>query len=185
MLLLLCLGFTCPRQIPFEECFLSDLLITGFWGNAVQEEITKSYIISHISMLLCMFYWKLQYLPNMPKSNFFLFMCQYPQDKTKDIKMPVELRVNIWLGLSAVEKKFNSFAEGTFSVFAEMVRPPLLSHFTLECKCCEFNEIGDFWIFFFFFACWTERESSIYSTETSRPHSMIKSIVPTRWTSAH
>uniref|UniRef100_A0A669Q234 Myoferlin n=1 Tax=Phasianus colchicus TaxID=9054 RepID=A0A669Q234_PHACC len=45
---------------------------------------------------------------------------KYPQDKTKDVKMPVELRVNIWLGLSAVEKKFNSFAEGTFSVFAEM-----------------------------------------------------------------
>uniref|UniRef100_A0A8B9P4B0 Myoferlin n=1 Tax=Apteryx owenii TaxID=8824 RepID=A0A8B9P4B0_APTOW len=45
---------------------------------------------------------------------------KYPQDKTKDSKMPVELRINIWLGLSAVEKKFNSFAEGTFSVFAEM-----------------------------------------------------------------
>ncbi|NWR17669.1 MYOF protein, partial [Emberiza fucata] len=45
---------------------------------------------------------------------------KYPQDKTKDVKMPAELRVNIWLGLSAVEKKFNSFAEGTFSVFAEM-----------------------------------------------------------------
>uniref|UniRef100_A0A8C0VQA2 Myoferlin n=1 Tax=Cyanistes caeruleus TaxID=156563 RepID=A0A8C0VQA2_CYACU len=45
---------------------------------------------------------------------------KYPQDKTKDVKMPAELRINIWLGLSAVEKKFNSFAEGTFSVFAEM-----------------------------------------------------------------
>uniref|UniRef100_A0A7M4FG18 Myoferlin n=1 Tax=Crocodylus porosus TaxID=8502 RepID=A0A7M4FG18_CROPO len=45
---------------------------------------------------------------------------KYPQDKTKDVKIPVELRVNIWLGLTAVEKKFNSFAEGTFSVFAEM-----------------------------------------------------------------
>ncbi|OXB67404.1 hypothetical protein ASZ78_010962 [Callipepla squamata] len=45
---------------------------------------------------------------------------EYPQDKTKDVKMPVELRINIWLGLGAVEKKFNSFAEGTFSVFAEM-----------------------------------------------------------------
>uniref|UniRef100_A0A8D0EU87 Myoferlin n=1 Tax=Strix occidentalis caurina TaxID=311401 RepID=A0A8D0EU87_STROC len=45
---------------------------------------------------------------------------KYPQDKTKDVKMPVELRINIWLGLSAVEKKFNSFAEGMFSVFAEM-----------------------------------------------------------------
>lgn len=29
--------------------------------------------------------------------------------------------MNIWLGLSAVEKKFNSFAEGAFTVFAEMV----------------------------------------------------------------
>lgn len=47
----------------------------------------------------------------------------------KDAKMPVELRINIWLGLSAVEKKFNSFAEGTFSVFAEMVCPSLLSYF--------------------------------------------------------
>ncbi|KAM8805926.1 myoferlin [Eudromia elegans] len=45
---------------------------------------------------------------------------KYPQDKTKDSKLPVELRINIWLGLSAVEKKFNGFAEGTFSVFAEM-----------------------------------------------------------------
>ncbi|XP_054546383.1 myoferlin [Talpa occidentalis] len=45
---------------------------------------------------------------------------KYPQEKSSGPKMPVELRVNIWLGLSAVEKKFNSFAEGTFTVFAEM-----------------------------------------------------------------
>uniref|UniRef100_UPI00244424CB myoferlin-like n=1 Tax=Nyctereutes procyonoides TaxID=34880 RepID=UPI00244424CB len=45
---------------------------------------------------------------------------QYPQEKTHGPKVPAELRVNIWLGLSAVEKKFNSFAEGTFTVFAEM-----------------------------------------------------------------
>ncbi|XP_030058885.1 myoferlin isoform X1 [Microcaecilia unicolor] len=45
---------------------------------------------------------------------------KYPLDKNKGIKVPVQLRVNIWLGLSAVESKFNSFAEGTFSVFAEM-----------------------------------------------------------------
>uniref|UniRef100_A0A2K6RZI8 Myoferlin n=1 Tax=Saimiri boliviensis boliviensis TaxID=39432 RepID=A0A2K6RZI8_SAIBB len=45
---------------------------------------------------------------------------KYPQEKNNGIKVPVELRVNIWLGLSAVEKKFNSFAEGTFTVFAEM-----------------------------------------------------------------
>lgn len=46
---------------------------------------------------------------------------QYPQEKNNGPKVPVELRVNIWLGLSAVEKKFNSFAEGAFTVFAEMV----------------------------------------------------------------
>ncbi|XP_054099083.1 myoferlin isoform X3 [Callithrix jacchus] len=45
---------------------------------------------------------------------------KYPQEKNNGLKVPVELRVNIWLGLSAVEKKFNSFAEGTFTVFAEM-----------------------------------------------------------------
>ncbi|XP_060244870.1 myoferlin isoform X2 [Meriones unguiculatus] len=45
---------------------------------------------------------------------------KYPQEKTNGPKVPVELRVNIWLGLSAVEKKFNSFAEGSFTVFAEM-----------------------------------------------------------------
>ncbi|KAM9326418.1 myoferlin [Gastrophryne carolinensis] len=45
---------------------------------------------------------------------------QYPMDKNQGIKIPTQLRVNIWLGLSAVEKKFNSYAEGTFSVFAEM-----------------------------------------------------------------
>ncbi|XP_040293895.1 myoferlin isoform X2 [Bufo bufo] len=45
---------------------------------------------------------------------------QYPMDKNQGTKIPVQLRVNIWLGLSAVEKKFNSYAEGTFSVYAEM-----------------------------------------------------------------
>ncbi|XP_031760541.1 myoferlin isoform X3 [Xenopus tropicalis] len=45
---------------------------------------------------------------------------QYPLDKTKGLKIPTELRVNIWLGLSEVEKKFNSYSEGTFSVYAEM-----------------------------------------------------------------
>ncbi|CAK6436265.1 unnamed protein product [Pipistrellus nathusii] len=45
---------------------------------------------------------------------------KYPQEKNNGPKVPVELRVNIWLGLSAVEKKFNSFAEGAFTVYAEM-----------------------------------------------------------------
>lgn len=59
-----------------------------------------------------------------------MFVCfgQYPMDKNKGVKIPVQLRVNMWLGLSAHEKKFNSFSEGTFSVFAEMV---LLLLFTL------------------------------------------------------
>ncbi|KAF7655921.1 hypothetical protein LDENG_00048500 [Lucifuga dentata] len=48
-----------------------------------------------------------------------IFM-QYPMDKNKGVKIPVELRVNMWLGLSAHEKKFNSFSEGNFSVYAEM-----------------------------------------------------------------
>ncbi|XP_029977702.1 myoferlin-like isoform X4 [Sphaeramia orbicularis] len=45
---------------------------------------------------------------------------QYPMDKAKGSKVPVQIRVNMWLGLSAHEKKFNSFSEGTFSVFAEL-----------------------------------------------------------------
>lgn len=53
------------------------------------------------------------------KGITFLFT-QYPMD-TKRRKVPVQIRVNMWLGLSAYEKKFNSFSEGTFSVFAEMV----------------------------------------------------------------
>ncbi|XP_070771991.1 myoferlin isoform X2 [Enoplosus armatus] len=48
-----------------------------------------------------------------------IFM-QYPMDKNKGVKIPVQLRVNMWLGLSAHEKKFNSFSEGNFSVFAEL-----------------------------------------------------------------
>ncbi|XP_061083381.1 myoferlin-like [Conger conger] len=44
---------------------------------------------------------------------------QYPMDKNKGLKIPVQLRVNMWLGLSVHENKFNSFSEGTFSVFAE------------------------------------------------------------------
>lgn len=47
---------------------------------------------------------------------------QYPMDKNKGKKVPVQVRVNMWLGLSANEKKFNSYTEGTFSVFAELVR---------------------------------------------------------------
>ncbi|XP_076007812.1 myoferlin-like isoform X1 [Genypterus blacodes] len=45
---------------------------------------------------------------------------QYPMDKTKGLKVPVHIRVDMWLGLSAHEAKFNTFSQGTFSVFAEL-----------------------------------------------------------------
>ncbi|KAK9529891.1 hypothetical protein VZT92_011440 [Zoarces viviparus] len=45
---------------------------------------------------------------------------QYPMDKNNGLKVPVQIRVNMWLGLSAHQKKFNSYSEGTFSVFAEL-----------------------------------------------------------------
>ncbi|XP_072293204.1 myoferlin-like isoform X1 [Eucyclogobius newberryi] len=48
-----------------------------------------------------------------------IFM-QYPMDKNKGIKIPVQVRLNMWLGLSVHEKKFNSFSEGNFSVYAEL-----------------------------------------------------------------
>uniref|UniRef100_A0A3Q1AL54 Myoferlin like n=1 Tax=Amphiprion ocellaris TaxID=80972 RepID=A0A3Q1AL54_AMPOC len=48
-----------------------------------------------------------------------IFM-QYPMDKHKGLKIPVQLRVNMWLSLSARETKFNSFSEGDFSVYAEV-----------------------------------------------------------------
>lgn len=57
--------------------------------------------------------WELSHIP-------FCFF-QYPMDKNKGVKIPVQLRINMWLGLSAQEKKFNSFSEGNFSVYAEMV----------------------------------------------------------------
>ncbi|KAM8859825.1 myoferlin isoform 2-T2 [Spinachia spinachia] len=48
-----------------------------------------------------------------------IFM-QYPMDKNKGVKVPVQLRVNMWLCLSAHEKNFNNFSDGNFSVYAEM-----------------------------------------------------------------
>ncbi|XP_056626816.1 myoferlin isoform X1 [Triplophysa dalaica] len=48
-----------------------------------------------------------------------IFM-QFPMDKNEGLKIPAQIRVNMWLGLAADEKKFNPFAEGTFNVFAEL-----------------------------------------------------------------
>uniref|UniRef100_A0AAR2KUJ2 C2 domain-containing protein n=1 Tax=Pygocentrus nattereri TaxID=42514 RepID=A0AAR2KUJ2_PYGNA len=45
---------------------------------------------------------------------------QYPMDKHKGSKIPAQIRVNMWLGLSTLEQKFNAFAEGTFNVYAEL-----------------------------------------------------------------
>ncbi|KTF81949.1 hypothetical protein cypCar_00031813 [Cyprinus carpio] len=45
---------------------------------------------------------------------------KYPMDNKKGLKIPVQLRVNMWLGLATEEKKFNHYAEGIFSVFAEL-----------------------------------------------------------------
>ena len=36
-------------------------------------------------------------------------------------RMPVQIRVRLWFGLSVDEKEFNQFAEGKLSVFAETV----------------------------------------------------------------
>lgn len=54
-------------------------------------------------------------------------------DKNKGVKIPVQLRVNMWLGLSANEKKFNTFAEGNFSVYAEMVESTRWGFFVFSC----------------------------------------------------
>lgn len=36
-------------------------------------------------------------------------------------RMPVQIRIKLWFGLSVDEKEFNQFAEGKLSVFAETV----------------------------------------------------------------
>lgn len=43
-------------------------------------------------------------------------------DIKKGLKIPVQIRVNMWLGLATEEKKFNHYAEGIFNVFAELVK---------------------------------------------------------------
>ncbi|XP_041065098.1 myoferlin isoform X2 [Carcharodon carcharias] len=45
---------------------------------------------------------------------------KYVGGKNKNSKIPIQLRVRFWLGLFAVESKFNSFSEGNFSVFSEL-----------------------------------------------------------------
>lgn len=50
-------------------------------------------------------------------------LLQYPMDKNKGSKIPAQIRVNMWLGLATVEKKFNAYTEGIFNVFSELVNP--------------------------------------------------------------
>uniref|UniRef100_A0A8V5GF62 Uncharacterized protein n=1 Tax=Melopsittacus undulatus TaxID=13146 RepID=A0A8V5GF62_MELUD len=44
---------------------------------------------------------------------------KYPQEEVMGPKIPAQIRVQLWLGLSVDEKEFNQFAEGKLSVFAE------------------------------------------------------------------
>uniref|UniRef100_A0AAQ4PUW1 Myoferlin like n=1 Tax=Gasterosteus aculeatus aculeatus TaxID=481459 RepID=A0AAQ4PUW1_GASAC len=55
-------------------------------------------------------------------SNYSEQACGKHCGRTQTIFMqvPVQLRINIWLCLSVHEKKFNSFSDGNFSVYAEM-----------------------------------------------------------------
>lgn len=46
---------------------------------------------------------------------------QYPMEGVPGARMPVQIRVRLWFGLSVDEKEFNQFAEGKLSVFAETV----------------------------------------------------------------
>uniref|UniRef100_A0A8C0FUQ5 Myoferlin n=1 Tax=Bubo bubo TaxID=30461 RepID=A0A8C0FUQ5_BUBBB len=113
ILLITTLNFLFPTNNPQPQNSMPDVII---WMIRGEKRLAYARVPAH----------QVLYSTTSPESSgkycgktqtIFL---KYPQDKTKDVKMPVELRINIWLGLSAVEKKFNSFAEGMFSVFAEM-----------------------------------------------------------------
>ncbi|XP_009983708.1 PREDICTED: dysferlin-like, partial [Tauraco erythrolophus] len=44
---------------------------------------------------------------------------KYPQEEAMGPKIPAQIRVQLWFGLSVDEKEFNQYAEGKLSVFAE------------------------------------------------------------------
>uniref|UniRef100_A0A493TPC9 Dysferlin n=1 Tax=Anas platyrhynchos platyrhynchos TaxID=8840 RepID=A0A493TPC9_ANAPP len=48
-----------------------------------------------------------------------LRLVQYPQEEAMGPKIPAQIRVQLWFGLSVDEKEFNQYAEGKLSVFAE------------------------------------------------------------------
>ncbi len=79
---------------------------------------TSQHTITHSSIFHCILHC---YISG-SVLTVVIFVCQYPMDKNNGVKIPAQLQVNMWLGLSAHEKKFNSFSEGNFSVYAEMVQ---------------------------------------------------------------
>eukprot|EP00076_Gallus_gallus_P040100 XP_025005638.1 dysferlin isoform X5 [Gallus gallus] len=44
---------------------------------------------------------------------------KYPQEEAMGPRIPAQIRVQLWFGLSVNEKEFNQYAEGKLSVFAE------------------------------------------------------------------
>ncbi|KGL84646.1 Dysferlin, partial [Tinamus guttatus] len=44
---------------------------------------------------------------------------KYPQEEAMGPRIPAQIRVQLWFGLSVDEKEFNQYAEGRLSVFAE------------------------------------------------------------------
>uniref|UniRef100_A0A8C0X510 C2 domain-containing protein n=1 Tax=Castor canadensis TaxID=51338 RepID=A0A8C0X510_CASCN len=54
--------------------------------------------------------------PLLPLQTIFL---KYPMEGVPGARMPAQIRVRLWFGLSVDEKEFNQFAEGKLSVFAE------------------------------------------------------------------
>ncbi|XP_029450348.1 dysferlin isoform X2 [Rhinatrema bivittatum] len=46
-------------------------------------------------------------------------LLKYPQEGNKSFKIPAQVRVQLWFGLSVDQKEFNQYAQGKLSVFAE------------------------------------------------------------------
>lgn len=61
--------------------------------------------------------------PLIPSSGVLtgLHLWQYPQEEAMGPRIPAQIRVQLWFGLSVDEKEFNQYAEGKLSVFAETV----------------------------------------------------------------
>uniref|UniRef100_A0A8C3PSP4 Dysferlin n=1 Tax=Calidris pygmaea TaxID=425635 RepID=A0A8C3PSP4_9CHAR len=62
-----------------------------------------------------------QHPPLISFSGILTRLClwQYPQEEAMGPRIPAQIRVQLWFGLSVDEKEFNQYAEGKLSVFAE------------------------------------------------------------------